>query len=228
MRHNGVFHDHLNVPLLRFPVKAAPRGGRPRWVGVCSSGSSFSTARNPTPMVCCAGPARPCGDGRGRGGAVRPRSMGLRTVAENGPCPMRQLLRRAWAADPSGRDGSPSRPRAWWAPRASVARASLPVIAFVRHASTCRPPAAGGAARSEPPRHRTRTRRSPRPPGNIQFLVAGFHSHPRVRERAPLRCGRVRSPGQQLDSPSGRINGIATTACCAGDEPGLEENCERV
>ena len=44
-------------------------------------------ASNQTPMVCCAGPARRCGDGRGRGGAVRPRSMGLRTVAENGPCP---------------------------------------------------------------------------------------------------------------------------------------------
>ena len=44
-------------------------------------------ASNQTPMVCGAGAARPGGDGRGRGGAVRPRAMGLRTVAENGPCP---------------------------------------------------------------------------------------------------------------------------------------------
>ena len=31
---------------------------------------------------------------------------------------------------------------------------------------------------------------------NIRFLVVEFHSHPRVRERVPLRCERVRSPGQ--------------------------------
>ena len=73
------------------------------------------SASNQTPMVCGAGPARPCGAGRGRGGAVRPRSMGLRTVAENGPYPdpaARALGNRQGTAGPAGRDGSPSRPRA--------------------------------------------------------------------------------------------------------------------
>ena len=59
-------------------VRAVPGGGHYPGAGHAS---------NRTPMVCRAGPVRPGGGGRGRGGAARPRSTGLRSVAGNGPCP---------------------------------------------------------------------------------------------------------------------------------------------
>ena len=51
------------------------------------------------------------------------------------------------------------------------------------------PPVGPSAHRS---RSRSRTRTRCRLRENIQFPVVGFHSRPRVRERVPLRCERVR------------------------------------
>ncbi len=113
------------VGMARFPTSDSlfasrfphPRGDGPQRRSNCSPWTRISPpawwarrgARNQAPMVCYAGPARPCGDGLGRGGAVRARSMGLRTVAENGPCPIRQRRRLGIAKAPPARQAGMAR-----------------------------------------------------------------------------------------------------------------------